>query len=99
MDEKLLQKIAFIASLVGVLGLFFLARDAESIDSPDMVKISGRVENIYQGSNVTILTVVEPVSHKVVVFRNITFYEGEKIEVIGMPSEEEVIAKRIRSIS
>jgi DNA/RNA endonuclease YhcR with UshA esterase domain len=113
MDEKVLLTIAFLGALVGLGLLFFISegldydeRTIEQINAEkikDMVKVKGEVASISNAGNATFIRVMQPGYIEVVVFENISLYEGEMVEVIGKideyEGENEIIAHRIRSIS
>ncbi len=112
MNEKILLLVTFLLSLVGLLGLFFLSErleyDEQTIEKinaermQEMVKIKGEVVRVTALENVTFISVQQPSSIDVIVFENISVFEGEQVEVIGKgeeyKGEMEIIAHRIRVI-
>ena len=114
MNEKTLLLISFIGSLAGLLGLFFLSQHLdygeqtiEKINTEriqDIVKIEGEVSHVSKGENITFILVKQPSMMDVIIFgKNITLYEGDRVEIIGKGEEYngkmEIIAQRIRRIS
>ena len=113
MNEKIILTIAFIASLAGIFGLFIFSENidynektiekinAEKIQ--DMFKIKGEIAKVNAVGNLTFISIMQPNYIDVIVFDNISIYEGEYVEIIGKgeeyEGEMEVIAHRIRVIS
>lgn len=112
MDEKVLLRIAFIGSLIGLLALYFLSegidyseKTIEKINDEkiqEMFKIKGEVNTVRNQGNVTFLSIKQPSVIDVVVFDNVSINEGNSVEIIGQGEEYngkmEVIAHRIRVI-
>lgn len=112
MNEKMLLSICFLFSLAGLFGLFLLSEhldyDEKAIEKikgeklQDMVKLEGKIIRVTTLENITFITLEQPSSIDVVVFDNVTLYQGEKVEIIGKGEEYngkmEIIAHRIRSL-
>jgi len=112
MNEKLLLTIAIIGSLTGLLVLFLLSENiqyqektiekinAERIE--DMIKINGIIDRVSNVKNLTFISLTQPSTIDVIVFHNITLFQGENVEIIGRTEEYEgemeIIAHRIRVI-
>lgn len=115
MKEKLLLKISLISALIGILALFFLSEnikvDEVSIDRLDGlnvgtdVKIKGFVKKITDLDKIAILEVSQLKSVTVILFKsgNLTFKEGDYVEVTGEIEEYEgkmeIIGNEIKRLS
>ena len=113
MNEKTLLKIAIIAALAGVFILYLISDnivlsessigqiEGEEIGSD--VKVKGIVDDVYNGEKLSIITITQPESMKVLLFENVSVVVGDYIEVIGeideYNGEKEVIGNRVRVIS
>jgi len=112
MNEKTLLKIAIISALAGVFILYLISDnivlsessigqiEGEEIGSD--VKIKGIVDDVYNGEKLSIITITQPESMKVLLFENVSVVVGDYIEVIGeideYNGEREVIGNRVRVI-
>ena len=113
MDEKTLLKIAIISALAGVFILYLISDnvvlnessigqiEGEEIDRD--VKVKGIVDDVYNGEKLSIITITQPESMKVLLFENVSVVVGDYIEVIGeieeYNGEREVIGERVRVIN
>ncbi len=112
MNEKTLLKIAIISALAGIF-LLYLISDNISIDESSIgkieeedigsdVKVKGRVEDVFNGESISIITISQPSDIKIILFENVSLSEGDYIEVIGeieeYEGEMEVIGDRVRRI-
>ncbi|MEA2036193.1 MAG: OB-fold nucleic acid binding domain-containing protein [Nanoarchaeota archaeon] len=117
MKEKTLLKIAIGCALIGVFVLYIIS-DSVKIDETSIgkieeedigsdVKVKGRVERLYEGEKVSIITIIQPEDMSIIVMKqdnkNLSLEEGDYIEVIGEVDEYngelEVIGNRIRVLS
>ncbi len=107
MEEKLL-KLSFITAIIGILALFFISEylDYEHIDigriydipEDDKIKLIGVVDGLHSNENITFISVSEPQTVNVIAFDNVSIDVGDKVEIIGTVSDDDVIALRIRVI-
>jgi DNA/RNA endonuclease YhcR with UshA esterase domain len=98
--DKMLIRIALIASLIGIAGLYFISgkieitdKTAAKIDSSDIekvVSISGKVNNIRTGADFSVITIEKTELFKIIVFENISslgILQGKSILVKGKVEE------------
>ncbi|MBR9699831.1 hypothetical protein GOV09_05215 [Candidatus Woesearchaeota archaeon] len=97
MQEKYLILIAFLFSLIGLMGLFILSLTLEESVSEDMVIFSGKVEEVSHYGNMTFFSIGRPI--EAVVFQNVSLYEGEIVEIVGKEDEEGIVVERLRVIN
>ncbi len=113
MKEKTLLKIALIAGIIGIVILFIISETIE-IEETDIdkitkaneedVKLIGKISKITNLDKVIFIELEQQSKITIVVFKdknkNISLYQGDKIEVIGQIEEYngklEVIGQRIR---
>ena len=113
MNEKTLLKIAIISALTGIFILYLISDNVvlnessiSQIEGEEIgryVKIKGIVDDVYNGEKLSIITVTQPESMKILLFENVSVVVGDYIEVIGeideYNGEREVIGERIRVIN
>lgn len=105
MEEKLLR-LSFAIAILGILSLFFISQhlDYEQVDidriydieEEDKIKFIGTVDDLYSHENITFMTISQISRVDVIAFDNVSINVGDKIEMIGTVSEEDIIASRIR---
>ncbi len=112
MKEKTLLRIAIIGALSGVFLLYVISDNIEldessieKIKGEEMgndVKVRGVVKDVFNGEKISIITITQPEEMKVLIMENVSFSEGDYIEVIGevdeYNGEREVIGNRVRRI-
>jgi len=118
MKETLLLKIALASALIGLFALYIISDNIaikeitlDEIDKErigNTVKISGRVNKVTELDKVTFLDITQPVTTKIVVFREkekdeaLELEQDDYIEIIGKiedyEGEMEIIAERIRRV-
>lgn len=112
MKEKTLLKIAVMASLLGVVVLYFISEGMmieekmiENIDSTDYekdIRINGKVERVTDMEKIVILEVSQPKKITVVAFKDGKFdiEEGDSVYISGSVEEyrgkPEIIADEIK---
>jgi len=112
MKERTLLKIAIVSSLVGVF-LLYIISDNITLDESSIgrieeeeigndVKVKGVVKDVFNGEKISIITITQPEEMKIILYDNVSVYEGDYIEVIGeideYNGEREVIGNRVRRI-
>jgi DNA/RNA endonuclease YhcR with UshA esterase domain len=100
LTDTMLIRIALIASLIGIVGLYFISGRIEitdktaakinSVDIEKVVTITGKVKNIRTGTDFSVITVEKSELVKVAVFENISssdIKQGKNIQVKGKVKE------------
>tara|TARA_Y100000310_G_scaffold345840_1_gene470991 strand:+ start:6774 stop:7133 length:360 start_codon:yes stop_codon:yes gene_type:complete len=118
MNESHLLKLALISSLIGLFVLYIVSNNMDikeiSLDElnneeiGNKVKVLGKVSRITELDKVTFLDVSQPVTTKIVIFREkekdeaLDLEQDDYIEIIGKvedyEGEMEIIADRIRIV-
>jgi len=98
--EKTLLKIALIASIVGIVILYFISgtifideKTIEKINKDNVgedVKLLGNVRGVVETDSVFFIDLIQPSSISVLVFKdgtNLTYLDGKDVEIIGSIDE------------
>ena len=110
MQERTITKISLIISFLGLIFIFLYAEEVDlqtienldTIETEEVVTITGKVHNPRSTGNVTFLEITghKAVAMPVIIFSATDLQEGDLVEITGMIEEykgkKEVIASKVK---
>ncbi len=112
MDEKQLLRISFFVSLVGLILLYFMAKNIEvseialnkagQVKDDEIIRLKGVVNKVSQKDKATVIEISQNSNISIIVFENIIVEKNRTIEVIGKVKDyngsKEIVAEEINLI-